>query len=207
MNTDSLPPDACSPDSSWLHKLDKARRGDRLSLGELLSEFWQPLWAHAKFSIDQTVQPRQAASDIVQETFVEAQNAIQDFRGETRREFYGWLRTILNNNIRDAWRQHAGTQKRNIVLERSIDAEDAQEYLKSDGTSPIDHVLRDERDSQIDRVLTQMPEHYQLVIRMRYWESMTFEQMGQVLDKSPDAVRQIWYRAIEFFTDVLDQYE
>lgn len=207
MNTESSPPDARTSDTSWLQKLDKARGGDRLSLGELLSEFWQPLWAHAKLVIDQSVQPKQAASDIVQETFVEAQNAIEDFKGATRREFYGWLRTILNNNIRDAWRQHAGTQKRNIELERSINSEDAPMHLESEGTSPIDRILREERDLQIDSVLDRMPEHYRQVLRLRYWESMTFEQMGKVLDKSPDAVRQIWYRAIEYFTDVLDQYE
>ncbi len=138
---------------------------------------------------------------------MEAQNAIGGFKGETRREFYGWLRPILNNNIRDAWRQHAGTQKRNIVLERSINSENAPMHLESEGTSPIDRLMRDERNSQIDRVLDQMPAHYRQVIRLRYWDSMTFEQMGQVLDKSPDAVRQIWYRAIEYFTDVLDQHE
>lgn len=190
-----------------MQKLALARGGDRMSLGELLSEFWQPLWAHAKLTLDQNVQPKQAASDIVQETFVEAQNAIEEFRGATRREFYGWLRTILNNNIRDAWRQHAGTQKRNVELERSLDRTDAGNFLKADGTSPIDRVLRDERDSIIERVLVKLPDHYRLVIRLRYWESLTFEQMGQVLDKSPDAVRQIWYRAIEYFTDLMDEHE
>ena len=206
MPSDSLPPEPLGPDS-WLQRLELARAGDRASLGELLSEFWQPLWAHAKQTLDQSVQPKQAASDLVQETFVEAQKAMGEFNGATRREFYGWLRTILNNNIRDAWRLHAGTQKRNIDLEQSINSNNAQQALKSDGTSPIDRVLSNERDSIIDSTLIKLPEHYRQVIRMRYWDSMTFEQIGQVLDKSPDAVRQIWYRAIEYFTDLMDQHE
>ncbi len=63
-----------------MQKLALARSGDRISLGELLSEFWQPLWAHAKLTLNQNVQPKQAASDIVQETFVEAQHAIEEFK-------------------------------------------------------------------------------------------------------------------------------
>ena len=207
MKPDSLSPETSPPDTSWPHLLSLAREGDRISLGELLSEFWQPLWAHAKLTLNHSVQPKQAASDIVQETFVEAQNAIEEFRGASRREFYSWLRTILNNNIRDAWRKHAGTLKRNIDLERSIDWANADDVLKADGTSPIDRVLRDERDATIERILVKLPEHYRLVIRLRYWESLTFEQMAQVLDKSPDAVRQVWYRAIQSFTDLMDQHE
>ena len=175
---DTISPDSLSPDSTWPNKLALARTGDRVSLGEMLNEFWQPLWAHAKLTLDQNVQPKQAASDIVQETFVEAHKAIGEFRGSSRREFYSWLRTILNNNIRDAWRQHAGTQKRNVELERSIHTDDAEKLLKADGTAPIDRVLRDERDSFIERILVQLPEHYRLVIRLRYWETMSFEQMS-----------------------------
>jgi RNA polymerase sigma-70 factor (ECF subfamily) len=207
MTKNPVSSEACSPESSWLNKLSLARSGDRLALGELLSEFWQPLWAHAKLTLDQNIQPKQAASDIVQETFVEAQSALEEFNGLTRREFYSWLRKILDNNIRDAWRKHAGTLKRNIDLERSLARADADNLLNADGTSPLDRVLKDERDSLVESLLVQLPENYRLVIRLRYWESLTFEQMGQVLDKSPDAVRQIWYRAIEYFTDLMEEHE
>jgi len=48
-----------------------------------------------------------------------------------------------------------------------------------------------------------LPEHYQKIIRMRHFESMKFEAIATVMITSPDAARQLWYRAIELFAEAL----
>jgi DNA-directed RNA polymerase specialized sigma24 family protein len=52
-------------------------------------------------------------------------------------------------------------------------------------------------------VMAQLPEHYQKIIRMRHFESMKFEAIATLMITSPDAARQLWYRAIELFAEAL----
>jgi RNA polymerase sigma-70 factor (ECF subfamily) len=35
------------------------------------------------------------------------------------------------------------------------------------------------------------------VLRLRYWEGLSFPEIGQRLGRSTDAVRKLWYRAVE----------
>ena len=35
------------------------------------------------------------------------------------------------------------------------------------------------------------------MLRLRYWDGLTFPEIGERLGRSPDAVRKLWYRAVE----------
>jgi len=101
---DEIPPDETA---KWLERLESARQGDRESLAWLLKNYWQPMWEH----VGGDLQSARPESGLVQETLVEAQNSLHDFRGQTPKELRTWLHTILTNNIRDAWGA-TGTDKR-----------------------------------------------------------------------------------------------
>src|SRR5262245_57488511 len=62
------------------------------------------------------------ASDIVQETFLEAQRHLGRFRGKTPTEFRAWLREILLCRLASAQRTYLGTKKRAVGREVSLDA-------------------------------------------------------------------------------------
>lgn len=195
-------PDQSTSFPKWLDHLDAARAGDRDALGKLLQIHWDPLWNQAKIQMDASLRGKQAASDLVQETFFDAHRSFQNFRGSTPVEMQAWLKAILLNNVRDVWRQYAASQKRQISLELPLAT--VAEDIKKNGTesgSPSAQFQAQEKILAVQRVLDALPAHYAMVIRLRHWEALTFETIAARMEKSPDAVRQLWYRALELFTE------
>jgi eukaryotic-like serine/threonine-protein kinase len=92
-------PDDIQPDetANWLERLESAKLGDRESLEWILQHYWRPLW-------DQAASGMGDESRTVQETLIDAQNSLRDFRGQTPMELRAWLQSIMTSSIRDAWR-------------------------------------------------------------------------------------------------------
>lgn len=200
--------DQSTSSSTWLDHLDAARAGDRDALGRLLQSHWGPLWKQATVQIDESLQGKQAASDIVQETFFNAQRCFQDFRGSTPGELHAWLKTILSNNVQDVWRQYAVSQKRQVSRELPLASEEWD--VKKNGTesaSPSALFQKQELIEAVQRVLDTLPAHYAMVIRLRHWEALSFETIAAKMEKTPDAVRQLWYRALELFMERMLPHE
>ena len=49
----------------------------------------------------------------------------------------------------------------------------------------------------INTLLSRLPPDYRRVIELRYWHGMSFVAMAPQLGRSPEAVRKLWYRALE----------
>jgi RNA polymerase sigma-70 factor, ECF subfamily len=54
-----------------------------------------------------------------------------------------------------------------------------------------------EEAGAIARAIAGLPADYRRVIELRSRENLRFHEIGRVLDRSPDAVRMLWFRAIE----------
>ncbi len=197
--------DDIQPDETehWLERLESAKRGDQDSLDWLLQHYWQPLWEQAASGMSVELKSVHAESDIVQETLSDAQNSLRDFRGQTPKELRAWLQTILTNNICAAWRTTNADQRQPSGLQRY----DEIFNPISPDSSAASAFMRHEDEATIEEVLSQLPEHYRVVLRLRHWDSMTFEAIGKSMNKSTDAVRQLWYRSVELFTEILDQHD
>src|SRR5438105_15042026 len=102
------------------HLLRQARAGDAGPLGELLELYRRYLAVLARVQIGQRLQGKVDASDLVQETFLEAHQNFARFRGTSEAELVRWLRQILAGNLADLFRRYLGTQGRDVRLEREI---------------------------------------------------------------------------------------
>ena len=65
--------------------------------------------------------------------------------------------------------------------------------------APSDVVQETAVDAQRDfaQFTGSTPEDYRRVLELRYWGGLSFVAMAPELDRSPDAVRKLWYRALE----------
>lgn len=197
---------ASESDSGFQRQLAAARAGDEGALAQLFQQQWDSLWQMAASQLDTSLQPKHSASDVLQDSFLDARRSIADFRGNSPAEFQAWLRTILNNNVRDAWRHFLECQKRDASRERPLESLALQENLfNQEGNSPSQALHAQEQQSLIAQALDRLPPHYRIILRMRYWEHKTFEEIGQALGKSADAVRQTWYRAVDQFSRIIDE--
>lgn len=145
------------------------------------------------------LQPKVAPSDLVQKTMLEAFLDASRFEGTTPEEVYGWLRRILRNNVHDSIRQFHDCRARDVRIERPLDELD--DHDRTD-RALVGHpmaermAIRAEEDSALCRALEMLPETYRIVVRLRIWDDLEWDEIGRRIGRSGDAARKIWGRSI-----------
>ena len=74
----------------------------------------------ARLEIDSRFQGKFSASDAVQQTLLEAWKDWDEFRGTEEPQRLAWLRQILAHQLAHLARHYAGTQKRDVSREVSL---------------------------------------------------------------------------------------
>jgi RNA polymerase sigma-70 factor, ECF subfamily len=184
------------------HLLRDAREGDPGSLGRLLELYRHYLALLARVQIGKRLQGKVDASDLVQDTFLEAHRNFLGFRGETEAEFVHWLRLILAANLTDLIRRYVGAQARDVRLEREIEhGLDHSSVLLDQGlvaplASPSQQAARREQGVLLAEALSQLPEAYRETLVLRHLEGLTFPEIATRMDRSLDSVQKLWMRAL-----------
>src|SRR5947209_965583 len=112
--------------------LRAARTGSREALGQALEACRLYLLRIAREELDSVLQAKASASDLVQETFLEAQRDFPKFQGRTEAELLAWLRQALLHNLANLERQYRATAKRRVTREVRLPTE------SSAGAEPMD---------------------------------------------------------------------
>jgi len=179
--------------------LADARAGCPKSLGKVFEAMRGKLLMLADRELPEALRPKIGPSDLVQETAIDMQHNFAHFRGTTAEECLAWLRTILRNNVVDAVRHYEVARKRATTREiRLADrpSGNERESMPSCGRLPDWSAIRREDMAAVSRALATLPPDQRDVIEMRYWQGLTFVMIGARLNRSGDAVRKTWYRAI-----------
>src|SRR5581483_9241354 len=92
----------------WLRD---ARAGSREALGKLFDLCHGYLLSVARGELDLQLQAKGGASDVLQETFLEAQRDFARFQGTTDKELLAWLRRLLLNNLSNFSRDYRAAGK------------------------------------------------------------------------------------------------
>lgn len=181
--------------------LRQARGGDGKILGLLLEAYRNYLKMLAQLQIDSRLQGKVDASDLVQETFLEAHRAFGEFNGTTETEFLKWLRRILASRLTALARRFYGTKRRNVRLECQLDDEldrssrMAQALVVSQST-PSEKVSRREQAVLLADALEQLPVHHQQVIVLHHLEELSFPEVARRTGRSVNSVEKLWVRAL-----------
>jgi RNA polymerase sigma-70 factor, ECF subfamily len=170
--------------------------------GVLLEGCRQYLLMIANEVIGAELRAKIAPSDLVQETFLEAQRHRDAFRGRTRAELYGWLRKILECRMVDVRRAYLGTEKRDARREVAIETLRAGldgdgDILASRSPSPSSQAARAELVQGLDQALARLPEHYRQAVTWRHHEQLPWDEIGRRMGCTADAARKVWSRAIQ----------
>jgi RNA polymerase sigma-70 factor, ECF subfamily len=177
--------------------LEAARGGSLAALGEALEECRAYLLLIAQQEISPDLRARGGASDLVQETFLEAQRDFAGFHGTTRKELLAWLRRLLLNNLANFVRQHRQTAKRCLGREVALQAVDSSCGALAAVPSPSQQAMADEQDRAVQEAIERLPNDYRRVILLRYREGCSFERIAELMGRSNNAARRLWLRALE----------
>lgn len=143
--------------------------------------------------LDPRLRTKLGASDIVQETLFAAQHSIEEFRGSTEQDLLAWLRGILMNDLLENRRKFRGTAKRQIDREvplagDSVRNEPPIDVVSNQDTPGTEAMLREQAE-QLGRALSRLPAGYQMIVRLRNWEQLSFAEIGMQHGNVPMAGR------------------
>jgi RNA polymerase sigma-70 factor (ECF subfamily) len=198
-----------SPSPNW--QFEALRQGKAAAVGELLLPYQPWLALLARLQLDSQFQSKFDASDIVQQTMLEACRDLPRFRGQTEVQLLAWLRKILAHVIAHEVRRYAGTQQRDVAREVSLEQSLAQssrrlgDLLAASGTSPSRQAARHEQEVLLAEVLARLPADYREVIIFRNLEGLSYEEIGSRMGRGVGAVRMLWVRALERVRKELDR--
>jgi RNA polymerase sigma-70 factor (ECF subfamily) len=155
----------------------------------------------AGHELDTDLQAKGGASDLVQETLLEAFRDFPDFHGSTEQELHAWLRRLLLNNLANFARRYRGTLKRGAAVEVALDGGDpslpwAQALSDGDAT-PSRNAMANEQAQAVQQALERLPPDYRQVILLRYQEQLSFEEISRRMARSANAAEKLWLRAVE----------
>jgi len=180
--------------------IENARGGSSESLGKLTEQCRKYLLLIANRELDSELRVKVGASDLVQDTIVQAQHDFPRFVGGSEGELRAWMRKILLNRVCTIARQYRGTDKRDIAREQGIDEDNSRAApmpLPAADPTPSKQAVLNEEHLLLHAALAKLPPDYRAVIELRSFERLPFHEVGQALDRSEEAAHKLWLRAIK----------
>lgn len=182
-------------------RIDSACHGSRSEKGRLLEECRHYLLWIATHALGPGLQAKVGASDVVQETFLEAQKHFSQFHGRTRHDLLAWLRRILTAQVANTCRTYLASEKRALSHELPLSAirvkkMDQGDVLAQETPSPIDRAIQNELSQAVDQGLRRLKSRLRSAVLMKHQDQLTFQEIGQSLECSAEAARKLYCRGI-----------
>lgn len=180
----------------------QAKKGERQAIGQLLEHFRSYLKLIASHEIGSKLGAKLDASDVVQDTFLDAHRYFENFQGESVTQFTAWLRSVMAGVMANYMRRYLGTKARDIRLEKQLAADldnsaaMLSELLVASISSPSQNIMRDEQTVQLAKAMSNLSADYQSVLTLRHIEGLTFPQIATRLNRTVDSVEKLWLRAV-----------
>ncbi len=189
--------------------IEKARQGDVQCRDQLFELCRSYLGFSARAQVESWLKRKVDASDLVQQTLLEAFRDFDRFQGSSEQEWLAWLRRILDHNVADFIRRFRGTAKRQVRREVSFrDLSDtglkhgAPEPI-APGDTPSEEFLRIDSELRVAAALAQLPPDYQEVIVLRNLQRLAFNEVAEQMGRSRPAVQMLWMRAVKKLQETL----
>jgi len=200
-------------ESLVLKLLTSARAGDDAARDALFAKCRNYVALIARTNVESWMQTKVDASDLVQQTLLEAHRGFADFRGETEAEWLGWLRKILHHNTHDFIRQYKGTDKRRIQkevrLQQSAGDQSGSFFYDPPGheETPSQIIAQHEQQIELADAIAQLSDDHREVIILRNLQRLPFDEVAARMERSRPAVQMLWMRAVQKLKEVLSGTE
>ncbi len=159
-----------------------ARAGEHEAFSRLVALYQRPVYGLCHRMLGNSPD----AEDAAQETFLKAYRALGSY--DPGRSFSTWLLSIAAHHCIDRIRR----RREHVV---SLDALPTWRHKPGNSPDPEQAALQADDAAQIERLLQQLPEDYRLVLVLRYWHDLGYEEIASVLNDTVSAVKSRLHRA------------
>lgn len=194
--------------------LAEARGGSAEDRDRLFALCKRYLEVIARSHVESWLRAKVDASDIVQQTMLEAHRDFDRFTGQTSGEWLAWLRKILTRNAADFVRRYRTAAKRNAAREVPLAGHrpaDSQQMGPPEPAaldpSPSQQVMRRDEELRLALALNQLSPDHREVIMLRNLQRLPFDEVARRMNRSRPAAQMLWGRAIQRLQGILQAEE
>jgi len=170
---------------------------------ELVAQHRDKLRRMVEFRMSPRLRGRVDASDVVQDTFIEAARVVENSKQNPDIPVHLWLRRLANQKLIQAHRKHVGAACRAADREQHGQGEamassySIARFLVGNFTSPSNAAIRDEKRQLLELALEQMDPLDREVLTLRHFEQLSGPESAEILGVSHDVVKKRYVRALE----------
>lgn len=172
---------------------------DQDAFTQLMSRYKDSIF----FMVLKMVHSRDDAEDIAMESFGKAFNSIDKY--DTKYAFSTWLFKIATHTCIDFMRKKKldttsidKTNENDKGDEISID-------IKSDALNPEEKMMKHQRAVSVRNVLVQLDPKYRILIELRYYEELSYDEIAEQLDLPLGTVKAQLFRAKDMLYKMIGQ--
>ena len=163
---------------------------------ELMDLYWDTIYY---MLLKMTGSPEDT-EDLTIETFSKAFNNLSQYTPSFA--FSTWLFKIATNHCIDFIRK----KKKNVLSNEGnehIDSSDNMEYLEGSGSGPDESLIRGQKIMLVRQVVDRLKPRYQNLIKLRYFEERSYEEISVMMDLPLGTVKAQLFRARELLYRII----
>lgn len=173
----------------------RAKQGDGAAFGELVRRHQSAVFNVAYRLLGR----RQDAEDVAQEAFLRAYRALAGFEAE--RPFAPWVKRIAAN-VALNWLETERVRPAIVEADLGVNATegyketaDLDNFAQPDTATPEQTMLAKEQENQVRREILRLPPRYRVVIELRHFQEMSYEEIARVLERPLSDIKSDLFRA------------
>lgn len=178
--------------------IDKATKdGDESAFAELMSRYKKPVY-HMILKMVRNVDD---AEDLTIEAFAKAFRSLKRFKKDYT--FSTWLFRIATNNAIDFIRK----KKLDTYSLNTSFSDDSGESVNIDvedsSLTPDEETIKTQKIELVRMFVDKLPAKYQRLVKLRYFEELSYEEIAKELDAPLGTVKAQLHRARELMYDLV----
>ncbi len=147
---------------------------------------------------------REEAEDILQEIFIKVYRNINGF--DINLKFSTWLYRIAHNEVISQYRKDRRYRSSLNIDDAVTDSRLLVNFLTDASNMESDYLVR-EKVEEVRKALEKLAPKYRDVLVLRYLEELSYEEIGDILQKPSGSVATLLNRAKEKFKKLAGQYQ
>ncbi len=172
-------------------------RGDEKAYAELMQRYKKPVY-HMILKMVRNVDD---AEDLTIEAFAKASKNLKKFNPEFT--FSTWLFRIATNNCIDFIRKKKLDTFSISNTFKDDNGDNVDIDIKDASLNPQEEAIKSEKVEIIQTIVTKLPPKYQVLVKLRYFNELSYEEIAAEIDAPLGTVKAQLHRARELLYDLV----
>ena len=156
--------------------LDMYQQGNREAISQLLERHTRRVRDYVRMM----VKDNDVADDLTQEVLIKVVKVLDEGRYTDKGRFLPWVLRIAHNRVLDYFR----AQKQDKTISESNAGFDILGSKDFAEPSIEDNIISEQRAEEIRALIEELPEEQREVVKMRYYEGLSFKEIADKTDVS-----------------------